>query len=126
MIIGIGTDIVGIERVSHVVDRFGRRFINRIYTLAEQEEVKSKKQQHRFYAMRFAAKEAGWKALSPQRHRSIGWHDFEITSTDQGRPVLALHGAAREVFEEKGGGQINLSLSDDGGFALAFVVLSAP
>lgn len=128
MIIGIGTDLVQIERIGHIIDRFGARFLDRIYTPSEQQEAASRKQQTRFYAMRFAAKEAGWKALSPQRDGSIGWHDFEVTSTDQGKPVLAYHGAARSVFHEKsaGKGQIDLSLTDDGGFALAFVVLSAP
>ena len=81
--------------------------------------------------MRFAAKEAGWKALSPDRRRRIGWHDFEVISTDQGQPVLNFHGEAQDVLAEKVGrghdqsARIDLSLSDDGGFALAFVVLSA-
>ena len=128
MIIGIGTDLVKIDRIDRIIERFGGRFLDRVYTPGEQAEAASRQQKARYYAMRFAAKEAGWKALSPRRDSRIGWHDFEITSTQEGRPVLAFHGPAREDFEKMTGsdGRIDLSLSDDGGFALAFVVLSAP
>ena len=131
MIIGIGTDMVSIDRIDRIIGRFGTRFLDRIFTPAEQRQAEGRTQKMRFYAMRFAAKEAGWKALSPDRRRRIGWHDFEVTSTDQGQPVLNFHGEARDLLAEKAGqggrrsGQIDLSLSDDGGFALAFVVLSA-
>lgn len=128
MIIGVGTDLVAIDRISSSIDRFGDRFLNRVFTDLEQQQASQRKQQASFYAMRFAAKEAGWKALSPDRKLSIGWHDFEILSTDQGQPLLSFKREAQRCLAEKGGqqAQIHLSLSDDGGFALAFVVLSAP
>ncbi|XDZ64758.1 holo-ACP synthase [Alphaproteobacteria bacterium LSUCC0684] len=128
MICGIGTDIVAIDRVDRSLDKFGDRFIRRIYTEAEREEAGRRAGKARFYAMRFAAKEAAWKALSPGRTSGIGWLDLEIRSAPDGQPSLVFHGAAAAVFRQKAGrdGQIHLSLSDDGGMALAFVVLSKP
>ena len=102
MIIGIGTDIVSIDRIDRIIGRFGTRFLDRIFTPAEQHQAEGRAQKMRFYAMRFAAKEAGWKALSPDRRRRIGWHDFEVISTDQGQPVLNFHGEAQDVLAEKG------------------------
>lgn len=126
MIHGIGTDIVVIDRIAEIITRHGDRFINRIYTDLEQKAADSRKDQARFYAMRFAAKEAAWKALSPARSLSIGWHDFEIISTEEGKPELFFRGEAERYFDEKtnGKGKTYLSLSDDGGMALAFVTLS--
>ena len=127
MIIGIGTDIVVVERIGWMIDRFGARFLDRVFTADEQVQAARRGHLVSFYALRFAAKEAGWKALSPPRGRGIGWHDFEISATSEGQPRLAFWGKAAEVLAEKGGdgAKIDLSLSDDGGFALAFVVLSA-
>ena len=127
MIIGIGTDLVSIDRISRTIDRFGDRFLDRVFTAGEQEQAATREQKARFYAMRFAAKEAGWKALSPGRQHGIGWHDFEIFSSDQGQPQLTFQASAAKLLHEKGGERvkISLSLSDDSGFALAFVVLSA-
>ena len=127
MIVGIGTDLVKIARIEQSIKRFGARFIDRIFTANEQKSAAMRGNLPRFYAMRFAAKEAAWKALSPGRDQGVGWHDLEITATDDGKPELHFHGKAKEVFSEmvNGDGKINLSLSDDGGMALAFVVLSA-
>jgi len=128
MICGIGTDIVAIDRVDHSLGRYGARFIRRIYTHGEQAEASKRADMARFYAMRFAAKEAAWKALSPGRSSGIGWLDLEVCSAPDGQPSLVFHGPAADVFHQKAGrdGQIHLSLSDDGGMALAFVVLSKP
>ena len=128
MIIGIGTDIVSIERVGRALDRFGERFLARIYTEQERRSGLGRGQAERFFALRFAAKEAAWKALSPPRGRGVGWHDFEVVSPGGGKPRLVLSGEAGKLFAKQAGtaGQAEVSLSDDGGFALAFVVLSAP
>ena len=128
MIIGIGTDLVEIARIEKAITRFGAQFLNRVFTANEQEAAALRGDQPRFYAMRFAAKEAAWKALSPGRGQGVGWHDLEITASKDGKPELHFHGKAKEVFGKMvdGGGKTNLSLSDDGGMALAFVVLSAP
>lgn len=127
MIVGIGTDLVEIARIEKSIAQFEARFIDRIFTANEQKSAALRGNQARFYAMRFAAKEAAWKALSPGRDQGVGWHDFEITATDDGKPELLFHGKAKELFSKmaNGDGKISLSLSDDGGMALAFVVLSA-
>lgn len=127
MIYGIGTDIVDISRISQSIDRFGAKFVNRIFTETEQKAAATRQDQSRFYAMRFAAKEACWKALSPGRAMGIGWHDFEVISADDGQPLMRLHGKAADFFakETNHQGKCYLSLSDDGGMALAFVTLSA-
>jgi len=128
MIYGIGTDLVEIDRIDKMITRHGQRFLDRVYTEDEQVAAQERGDQSRFYAMRFAAKEAAWKALSPGRDQGIGWQDLEIISRDDGQPVLNLRGKAKDYFAQETNNQgiCHLSLSDDGGMALAFVVLSAP
>lgn len=123
---GIGVDIVKISRIQKVIENKGARFLNRIYTKAEQKAASERGDSSRFYALRWAAKEAGWKALSPGYKRGVSWLDIEISSDQDGKPSILFHGKAAEFFATETGGQgkINLSLSDDSGMALAFVVLS--
>lgn len=126
MIYGIGTDVVEITRVERLIDRFGQAFLDRIFTASEQRAGDLRRNRGRFYAMRFAAKEAAWKALAT-RHKGIGWHDLVIGADSDGKPELHFEGRACEIFDKisSGRGVKHLSLSDDGGMALAFVVLSA-
>jgi holo-[acyl-carrier protein] synthase len=126
MIYGVGTDIVEIKRIKDAIARRGDRFLNRIFTKKEQAAAAGRFDQARFYALRWAAKEAAWKALSPGYRNGVGWGDLEVTSSEDGKPVLVFHGKAAAFFEDEtdGRGQAELSLSDDGGMALAFVVLS--
>ncbi len=126
MIYGIGTDIVAINRIEDAITKNGARFLNRIFTAQEQSMADLRDDKSRFYALRWAAKEAAWKALSPGYKLGVGWHDLEVSSTEDGKPELNFHGAALAFFEVETGGQgkTDLSLSDDGGMALAFVVLS--
>ena len=128
MIIGIGADIVSVDRVAAALDRFGDRFLARVYTGRERRAGLGRGDPARFFALRFAAKEAAWKALSPERGQGVGWHDFEVVGGGGGKPGLVLGGTAGELLAGRAGtgGRAELSLSDDGGFALAFVVLSAP
>ena len=126
MIYGIGTDLVEISRIKNSIDQFGDRFLDRIYTKDERNAAAERDDAVRFYALRWAAKEAAWKALSPGYQNGVGWKDLEIQSDEDGKPELILHGAAAEFFTDQtdGRGETNISLSDDGGMALAFVVLS--
>ncbi len=134
MISGIGTDIVKIDRIGRLITRFGDRFRCRICTAAEcaagakRYEKSGGRNEPRFFAMRFAAKEAAWKALSPPRSLGIGWHDFEVVQDASGKPSLILHGSAHSFFVAQFAAEpiSHLSLSDDDGLALAFVVLSTP
>ena len=126
MIYGIGTDLVDISRIKAAIDKNGDRFVDRIYTQAEQEAAAKRGDVTRFYALRWAAKEAAWKALSPGYKKGVSWHDLEVISNKDGKPELTFHGAAATYFNEEtnGSGKTDLSLSDDAGMALAFVVLS--
>jgi holo-[acyl-carrier protein] synthase len=126
MIYGIGTDIVEIKRIEDAIANNGDRFLDRIFTKKEQEAAAGRGNQTRFYALRWAAKEAAWKALAPGYQNGVSWHDLEVTSNEEGKPALVFHGKAASFFEDKTGGRgkTDLSLSDDGGMALAFVVLS--
>ena len=128
MVYGIGTDIVEIARIKAAIEKSGDRFLDRIFTADEQAAANKREDKIRFYALRWAAKEAAWKALSPGYQNGVGWHDLEVRSDEEGKPHLIFHGAAKDYFDEQTGGQgkTDLSLSDDGGMALAFVVLSAP
>ena len=128
MIYGIGTDIVEVARINAAIEKSGDRFLDRIFTGNEKAAAQDRTDKSRFYALRWAAKEAAWKALSPGYQNGVGWHDLEVISDQDGKPLLVFHGAAREYFENQtnGLGKTDLSLSDDGGMALAFVVLSAP
>ena len=126
MIYGIGVDVVKIARIEASLNRFGEKFCRRIFTSKEIEYASKRGNQARIYALGFAAKEAAWKALSPRRGHGIGWHDFEVVRERGGRPNLILRGQAAKLLntETKKGGEVHLSLSDDDGFALAFVVVS--
>ena len=128
MIIGIGTDIVSVRRIERALERFGDRFLARVFTDREREAGMGRGHPARFFALRFAAKEAAWKALSPERGQGVGWRDFEIVGGGGEQPELVLGGRAGKLLAGRagGGGRTHVSLSDDGGFALAFVVLSAP
>lgn len=128
MIVGIGTDIVAIDRIERAIDRFGERFLARVYTEGERRDGAARGGAARFFALRFAAKEAAWKALSPGRGEGVGWQDFEVVGGDGGRPRLVLGGRAGTLLDKRAGGgcAVDVSLSDDGGLALAFVVISAP
>ena len=129
MIIGIGTDIIEIARVERTLERFGRRFLNRVFTAEEQARAARTARPAAVLAKRWAAKEACWKALGPGSKNGIAWHDFTVTSTPYGTPILVLKGRAAERLSQdipsSGRARIDLSLSDERQYAVAFVVISA-
>jgi holo-[acyl-carrier protein] synthase len=129
MIIGTGTDITETKRIEASCHRLGVRFLNRIYTLAEQEAA-AERGRHRmdFLATRFAAKEAVWKAINADRQAIIALNDIEILPDQAGAPTVTLHGSALAAANAKTdkNWQIDISISDAAGLALAFVVFSAP
>lgn len=132
MILGIGNDLIDIRRIDKLMHYFGTRFLNRIFTPEEQTYCTSQKKQVHAYAKRFAAKEAFVKALGLGMQKGISWKDIEVQNTGYGKPFICLKGAAKKHLHllalEKGGTgektKIDLSLSDEGFFALAFVILS--
>ena len=129
MIIGIGNDIVDITRIERVLDRFGERFLNRIFTPAERERAERRANRAATYAKRFAAKEACSKALGTGFRRGVFWRDMGVTNLGSGKPTMALTGGAlgrlNEIVPEGMIAQIDVSLADDYPMAQAIVLISA-
>jgi holo-[acyl-carrier protein] synthase len=123
MIYGIGTDIVAIERFQRFMDGGNSAIIERLFTPAERSRCESRKDAASCLAARFAAKEAFLKALGTGLSDGISWQDIEVTNNDQGKPDLVISGKAAELFRSRELTGIHLSLSHDGGKAVAMVIL---
>jgi len=122
-IIGIGIDLVSIERLRGVLDRYGARFLERVLTAEERAYCERHQDSAPPVASRFAAKEAVLKALGTGLARGIRWQDLEVRRTGQGPPTLHLTGRAAEEAAALGVDRIHLSLSHDRDTAVAMVVL---
>ena len=122
MIIGTGIDLAEVPRIRASIERYGDRFINRIYTEHERAYVQRKANKFERYAARFAAKEAGMKALGTGWRRGVTWHDFEVANLPSGRPTLRLHGVAKAIADKMGVRNINLSLTHTTENGMAFVI----
>ena len=129
MILGIGTDLVDVRRIENSIDRFSTRFTNRIFTDSERATAAAFQQPHFYFAKRFAAKEAVFKALSRSGLRQLGWQQAETLSALNGAPVMSLTGQCKTALETLTPhgykAQISISLSDEPPYALAFVVINA-
>ena len=125
MIYGIGTDIVAIERFQRFMSTGNSAIIERLFTAAERSGCGSRKDAASCLAARFAAKEAFLKALGTGLRDGISWQDMEVSNDVLGKPVLLLSGKAAEQVHVNGLIGINLSLSHDGGSAIAMVVLES-
>ncbi len=123
MIVGIGIDVVEIDRFRAVIGRQGERFVRRVFTLNEQEYCRSHRDPAPHYAARFAAKEAAFKALGTGWAKGVSWLDVEVTRKRAEAPTLHLHGAAFVHGNGLGVGKIHLSLSHSETLAVAMVVL---
>lgn len=123
MIVGTGVDIVEVPRVEAAIERFGRRFLERIYTAEEIRYCESKANRVERYAARFAAKEAGMKALGTGWNFGVRWRDIEVTRQPGSRPTLVFHGRAAEVAARLGARHVSLSLTHTAEQAMAFVIL---
>jgi holo-[acyl-carrier protein] synthase len=122
VILGTGVDLAEVDRIRQSVERFGHRFIDRIYTEREIAYVERKANRFERYAARFAAKEAGMKALGTGWRGGIQWKDFEVINLPSGRPTLALHGAAGQIATKMGVKRIQLSLTHTAKDGLAYVI----
>jgi holo-[acyl-carrier protein] synthase len=123
MIVGSGIDLIEIERIQHSVDRYGPRFLDRVYTSAEQEYCLRKRNTAESLAARFAAKEAGAKALGTGISYGVSWLEIEVVREPGGRPALMFHGRAAEFAERIGVRHSALSITHTGSLAMASVVL---
>ena len=123
MIIGIGTDVCSIDRIGQSLERFGDRLVNRILTPAERARFARTRDKPGHLAKRFAAKEAFAKAIGTGIHAPFTWHSITVTRERSGKPGIAPAAAMATHLKRMGVTQSHLSLSDDAGVAVAFVVL---
>ena len=121
-IFGIGTDRIAIERIERSIERFGDRFVQRIYTEAEHRQALAKGNSARRLAMLFAAKEAVSKALGTGFRNGVMLKDIETIHRDSGKPEVLLYGGAASVASAAGISTVHLSLTDDDGVAMAFAI----
>jgi holo-[acyl-carrier protein] synthase len=123
MIYGIGVDLVDIKRISLAIQRWQERFINRVYTAREVNLSRNSPRLASSLALRFAAKEAFSKAIGLGMRRGIRWRDIEIVNNPSGRPELKISGKALMFCQNEGIGGWYVSLSDEGDYGVAVVVL---
>ncbi len=123
MIVGTGIDIVEVARVEAAIARFGRRFLERVFTEAEIRYCESKANRAERYAARFAAKEAAMKALGTGWFGGVAWRDLEVGREPGGRPTLVLSGQAARQASRLGVKRTSLSVSHIATQAVAQVIL---
>lgn len=124
MIVGSGVDLCEVPRIQQAIERYGHKFLQRIFTPAEIAYAERKANRAERYAARFAAKEAGMKALGTGWH-GVAWRDFEVANLPSGRPTLRFHGKAAEIAEKLGVRNVALSLTHTQEQALAMVTLES-
>lgn len=129
MIIGLGSDLIDIRRIETTLDRFGRRFTDRVFTEVEQRKSDRRIQRAATYAKRFAAKEACAKALGTGLRAGVFWRDIGVINLPTGQPTIQLTGGAarrlRQITPPGMTARIALSLTDDFPLAQAIVIISA-
>jgi holo-[acyl-carrier protein] synthase len=125
MIVGTGIDIAEVPRIRRAIERFGDRFLHRIFTAGEMRYCDSKANRMERYAARFAAKEAAMKALGTGWNHGVRWRDCEVTRLPGGRPTMAFHGVAAEFAKRLGVKNAALSISHTAEQAIAQVILES-
>lgn len=125
MIVGTGIDVAEVDRIEASLGRFGRRFAERVFTAEEIRYCESKANKAERYAARFAAKEAGMKAIGTGWNRGVRWQDIEVQRMPGGRPTVVFHGKAGEFFAGLGAKRAHLSLTHTKSMAVAVVVLES-
>ena len=123
MIVGTGVDLAEVPRIEASIERFGAKFIHRIYTAAEIAYVERKANKYERYAARFAAKEAGMKAIGTGWRGGVTWQDFEVANLPSGKPTLRFHGVAAQIAEKLGVKNVSLSLTHTAELGMAHVIL---
>lgn len=123
MIVGTGIDVIEVPRVAASIERFGHRFLERVFTENEIRYCDTKANRLERYAARFAAKEAGMKALGTGWSQGVRWRDVEVRRQPGGRPTIAFHGKAAEFAAKMGVTNVALSLTHTAAEAIAQVIL---
>src|SRR5262245_64965307 len=129
MIIGLGSDLIDIRRMEKTLERFGQRFIDRVFTDVEQAKSERRAERVASYAKRFAAKEACAKALGTGLRHGVFWRDMGVVNLAGGRPTMKLTGGAltrlQAITPPGCEARIDVSLTDEGPTAQAIVIISA-
>jgi holo-[acyl-carrier protein] synthase len=123
VIAGIGVDIVDVSRVAKLVERYGDRFLRRVFTDSEAAYAAGSGNPAERLAGRFAVKEAVMKALGTGKTQGILWRDVETVRGTFGKPVVHLHGQAVQWMKNRGADTLHVSITHDGGKAMAFVII---
>ena len=123
MIVGTGVDLAEVPRIRASIERFGEKFISRIFTSGEIAYVERKANKYERYAARFAAKEAGMKAIGTGWRHGVTWKDFEVTNLPTGKPTLRFHGVAAEIANRLGVTNVTLSITHTAELGMAHVIL---
>ncbi len=124
-ILGLGIDLVDCDRIENSIQRFGDRFLQRVFTAGEIAYAQSMKFPARHLAARFAAKEALSKAFGTGIGKSMGWRDLDVQKKESGEPFVVLSGGAEKMAQERGVGKIWISLSHTEQIGMATIVLEA-
>lgn len=124
-VIGIGVDIVETQRIDHSLERFGERFLHRVFTAGEIEYCRSMKFPARHFAARFAAKEAVSKAFGTGIGKAMGWRDIDVHRHPSGQPFVVLDGGAKELAAARAIKEVWISLSHTDHHAVATIVLES-
>ena len=122
-VLGIGVDLVENARIEHSLERFGERFLHRVFTPGEIEYSQSMKFSARHLAARFAAKEAVSKAFGTGIGKSMGWKDIDVRRKESGEPYVVLEGGAKKLAEERKVSKVLITLSHTEHHAMAVIVL---
>jgi holo-[acyl-carrier protein] synthase len=125
MIVGTGIDLAEVPRIRQSIERFGERFLHRIFTPGEMRYCDSKANRVERYAARFAAKEAAMKALGTGWNHGVRWRDCEVVRMAGGRPTMEFHGRAGEFALKLGVKNAALSISHTAEQAIAQVILES-
>jgi holo-[acyl-carrier protein] synthase len=129
MIIGIGSDMIDIRRIEKTIERYGDRFLDRIFTRTERLKSDGRTARAASYAKRFAAKEACAKALGTGLRRGVFWRDMGVANLASGQPTMSLTGGAErrllQLIPDNHEPQIHVTITDDFPIAHAFVMISA-
>ncbi|MDZ4789147.1 MAG: holo-ACP synthase [Blastochloris sp.] len=123
ILLGQGLDLVECQRISDCLEKFGDRFLDRIFLPSERSYAGGHAQPAPHYAARFAAKEAVSKALGTGIGQDLGWKDIEVVREASGQPRIQLHGAGLKLFQNKKGLRISLSLTHTKQYAVASALL---
>ena len=123
--ISCGNDIIRISRIKDSIEQVGETFLKRVYTDEEINYCESRRMcKFQSYAARFAAKEAVYKAIAPSTSEDIEWKNIEVKRQESGKPYIKLHGKIKEIANEMDIKSMDLSLSHDGDYAMATVVMN--